>query len=172
LEEASFLARFARQVTIVHRRNSLRAQPILQERAMENERIRFRWDTVVTEILGDQQQGVHGVKLRHAGSGEISELACDGLFIAIGHTPNTELFRGQLELDERGYIVTRNFTATSVPGVFAAGDVQDPHFRQAITAAGSGAMAAIQAERYLECLADRGEAESCLRDIGEEQVES
>ena len=161
LEEASFLARFARKVTIVHRRATLRATPLLQQRAMENDRIHWRWDTVVTRILGDKETGVTGVRLRHVGTDEEYDLPCDGLFIAIGHTPNTELFRGQLELDEQGYIVTRNYTATSVPGVFAAGDVQDPHFRQAVTAAGSGAMAAIQAERYLECLADQGEGKAC-----------
>ena len=161
LEEAAFLARFARKVTIVHRRSALRASPVLQQRAMENETIRFRWDTEVTAILGDKTDGVRGVQLRHVGTEEVAELACDGIFIAIGHTPNTGLFRDQLELDEQGYIVTRSFTATSVPGVFAAGDVQDPHFRQAITAAGSGAMAAIQAERYLECLADHGTGAAC-----------
>jgi thioredoxin reductase (NADPH) len=161
LEEAFFLARFARKVTIIHRRGALRATPILQQRAMENEKFFWRWETVVTEILGSRDAGVRGVRLRHIRTGEVTELACHGLFIAIGHTPNTGLFRGQLDLDERGYIVTRNYTATSVPGVFAAGDVQDPHFRQAITAAGSGAMAAIQAERYLECLADQGEGKAC-----------
>ena len=166
LEEASFLSRFARKVTIVHRRGSLRATPLLQQRAMENDKIHWRWDTVVSGILGDQQTGVTGVRLRHVGTGEEYALACDGIFIAIGHTPNTELFRDQLELDAQGYIITRNFTATSVPGVFAAGDVQDPHFRQAITAAGSGAMAAIQAERYLECLADQGEGKACSLEFG------
>ncbi len=165
LEEAAFLARFARKVTVVHRRDALRGTPVLQQRAMENETIRFRWGTEVTAILGDKTAGVRGVRLRHVGTGEVSDLACDGLFIAIGHIPNTDLFREQLELDAQGYIVTRNFTATSVPGVFAAGDVQDPHFRQAITAAGSGAMAAIQAERYLECLADNGAGSSCAQSM-------
>lgn len=163
LEEASFLARFASKVTVVHRRDSLRTTPLLQQRAMENDRIHWRWDTEVVEILGDKQDGVRGVVLRHVASGETGELACDGLFIAIGHRPNTALFEGQLELDEHGYIITRNYTATSVPGVFAAGDVQDRHFRQAITAAGSGAMAAIQAERYLECLADHGDGQICIQ---------
>lgn len=159
LEEASFLARYASKVTIVHRRDSLRAALPLQERARANKKISFRWNTVADEILGNLQQGVRGLRLRDVESGTTEELACHGVFIAIGHTPNTELFKGQLELDEQGYILTRNFTETSVPGVFAAGDVQDPHFRQAITAAGSGCMAAIQAERYLECLengADKG----------------
>lgn len=152
LEEASFLARYASKVTIVHRRDSLRASAPLQQRVAANDRIDILWNRVVEEILGDQQQGVRGLRLRDVTSGTREEIACHGVFIAIGHTPNTELFRGQLELDDQGYILTRNFTETSVAGVFAAGDVQDPHFRQAITAAGSGCMAAIQAERYLECL--------------------
>jgi thioredoxin reductase (NADPH) len=156
MEEASLLARFARRVTVVHRRDTLRACPILQERVMENLRIDFRWDTLVTAILGDQQSGVTGVRLRDVESGAEEDFACDGLFIAIGHTPNTELFKGQLDLDDNGYIVTRNGTETSVPGVFAAGDVQDPHYRQAVTAAGTGCMAAIQAERYLEICEEQG----------------
>lgn len=154
IEEATFLARFASRVTVVHRRDTLRAAPPLQQRARENERIAFRWGTVVDAILGDQKSGVRGVRLRDLGSAEEEELACDGIFIAIGHTPNTGLFQGQLDMNGGGYIVTRNGTETSVPGVFAAGDVQDPHFRQAITAAGTGCMAAIQAERYLESKTD------------------
>jgi thioredoxin reductase (NADPH) len=154
MEEASFLARFARKVTVVHRRDTLRAAPVLQQRVMENERIGFRWNTRVTAILGDRQSGVNGVRLQEVQTGDEEELPCDGLFIAIGHTPNTALFRGQLELDPQGFILTRNGTLTSVPGVFAAGDVMDSRFRQAVTAAGTGCMAAIQAERYLECLED------------------
>lgn len=157
MEEASFLARFARRVTVVHRRETLRATPVLQQRAKENKRIAFRWSTEVTAILGDKENGVRGVRLKDLGSGVEEEFACDGLFIAIGHTPNTGLFKGQLELDKNGYIVTRNGTETSIHGVFAAGDVQDAHYRQAITAAGSGCMAAIQAERYLELCIERGE---------------
>jgi thioredoxin reductase (NADPH) len=156
MEEASLLARFARRVTVVHRRDTLRACPILQERARENPRIAFRWNTLVTAILGDQQSGVTGVHLQDMESGAEEDFPCDGLFIAIGHTPNTELFKGQLDLDDNGYILTRNGTETSVPGVFAAGDVQDPHFRQAVTAAGTGCMAAIQAERYLEICEEQG----------------
>ena len=160
MEEAFLLARFARRVTVVHRRDTLRASQLLQQRAMQHPRIAFRWNTQVTEILGDQQGGVHGVRLQDLNTGKAEEFPCDGLFIAIGHTPNTSLFRGKLELDPEGYIVTRNYTETSVPGVFAAGDVQDPHFRQAVTAAGSGCMAAIQAERFLETL---GEEECCAQ---------
>jgi thioredoxin reductase (NADPH) len=157
MEEASFLARFARRVTVVHRRKSLRACPVLQQRARENPRIAFRWNTQVTAILGDQASGVRGVRFTDVASRAEEEFACDGLFIAIGHTPNTGLFRGQLEMDANGYLITRTGTETSVAGVFAAGDVQDPHYRQAITAAGSGCMAAIQAERYLELCIERGE---------------
>jgi thioredoxin reductase (NADPH) len=151
IEEAVFLTRFARQVTVVHRRDTLRATPMLAQRAFANERIVFRWDTVVSAIVTDQG-GVTGVRLRNLQSGAEENMACDGVFIAIGHQPNTDLFAGQLEFDAEGYIKTRNGTETSVPGVFAAGDVQDPVFRQAITAAGSGCMAAIQVERFLDDL--------------------
>lgn len=154
MEDALFLARFATRVTVVHRRDELRAGPMLQERAMANARISFRWDTVVTAIRGDVKEGVSGVRLKNVKSGEEEEFACDGVFIAIGHKPNTDLFKGQLEMDDWGYLKTRNGTETSVCGVFAAGDVQDPYFRQAVTAAGSGCMAAIQSQRYLECLED------------------
>jgi len=136
MEEASFLTRFASKVTVVHRRDSLRASAALEQRVRENEKIEFRWKTVVTAILGDSQQGVHGVRLRHLGSTTEEEFRCDGLFVAIGHSPNTDLFKNQLEMDKDGYLVTHNGTETSLPGIFAAGDVQDPHFRQAITAAG------------------------------------
>jgi thioredoxin reductase (NADPH) len=128
---------------------------------LQNKHITFRWNTVVTAILGDKERGVQGVRLRDLISGEEKELSCDGVFVAIGHTSNTGLFREQLEIiDEghgEGYIVTRNGTETSIPGVFAAGDVQDPHFRQAITAAGTGCMAAMQAERYIESLNEEKE---------------
>ncbi len=151
IEEAVFLTRFARRVTIVHRRDELRATPVLAQRALNNDQIAFRWDTVVTGIVADQS-GVTGVRLKNLKTGTEDEFACDGLFIAIGHQPNTALFAGQLEFDSEGYIKTRNGTQTSVAGVFAAGDVQDPIFRQAITAAGSGCMAAIQVERFLDDL--------------------
>ncbi len=153
IEEAIFLTRFARRVTVAHRRDILRATPTLQQRALNNPRISIRWETLVTAILEDKM-GVTGVRLQHLPSGREEDFPCDGVFVAIGHTPNTGLFSGQLEMDEEGYLVTHNFTETSVPGVFAAGDVQDPHFRQAITAAGSGCMAAMQAERFLESLLD------------------
>ncbi len=154
MEEASFLTRFAKKVTVVHRRDTLRASPPLEKRARENPKISFRWDTVVSAIHGDKTRGVHGVNLKNISSGKEEEFPCDGVFIAIGHTPNTSLFEGQLDMDTEGYLLTKNHTETKIAGVFAAGDVQDPHFRQAITAAGWGCMAALQAERYLEDLKD------------------
>jgi len=129
----------------------LRAPPVLAQRAFDNDKVEFRWDTVVSAILTDQA-GVTGLRLKNLKSGTEEDFPCDGVFIAIGHKPNTELFADQLELDGEGYITTRNGMETSVPGVFAAGDVQDPIFRQAITAAGSGCMAAIQVERFLDDL--------------------
>lgn len=152
MEEAIFLTRYASQVTIVHRRDQLRASKIMQDRAFRNPKIRFIWDTVVEDIYGEANaQGVTGVRLRNRKTGEVVDFRCDGVFIAIGHTPNTRLFRGQLDLDDLGYIVTRpRSTATSVPGVFAAGDVADRVYRQAVTAAGTGCMAAMDAERFLE----------------------
>ena len=154
MEEALFLARFCTRVTVVHRRDELRASPPLQARAKEHPKIAFRWNSVVSAILGDPKQGVHGVRLKHLPDDREEDFPCDGLFVAIGHVPNTRLFKDQLELDDWGYIITRNGTETSVPGVFAAGDVQDFYFRQAIVAAGSGCMAAMQSQRYLECLDD------------------
>ncbi|KIH75974.1 thioredoxin reductase (NADPH) [Geoalkalibacter ferrihydriticus] len=154
MEEASFLARFARKVTVVHRRDELRASPPLQKRTMDNKKISFRWNTEVVAIHGDKQQGVHGLRLRDNTNGEEEDFACHGVFIAIGHTPNTDLFKGQLHMDQDGYILTKNACETNIPGVFAAGDVQDPNFRQAITAAGSGCMAAMLAERYLDNLGE------------------
>ena len=151
IEEAVFLTRFARRVTIVHRRDELRAVPVLAKRAFDNDKIEFRWDTGISEIMADQA-GVTGLRLKNLKSGVEEEFPCDGVFIAIGHQPNVSLFKDQLEFDKDGYIVTKNGTETSVPGVFAAGDVQDPIFRQAITAAGSGCMAAIQVERFLDDL--------------------
>jgi thioredoxin reductase (NADPH) len=148
IEEAIFLTKFAPKVTVVHRRDRLRASKIMQDRAMKNERIAFAWNSVVEEIRGENM--VTGVRLLNIMTGQKTELACGGVFVAIGHKPNTELFADQLDIDQAGYIVTKKGTATSIPGVFAAGDVQDSTYRQAVTAAGSGCMAAIDAERYLE----------------------
>ncbi|HET6675712.1 MAG TPA: thioredoxin-disulfide reductase, partial [Nitrospiraceae bacterium] len=150
IEEAIFLTKFATKVTVIHRRDKLRASKIMQERAMNNEKIAFVWNSVVEEILGEST--VTGVRLRNIMTGRKIELACDGFFIAIGHKPTTDLFTDQLDMDQSGYIITRRGTSTSIPGVFAAGDVQDSIYRQAVTAAGSGCMAAIDAERYLEAL--------------------
>ncbi|MGC3973199.1 MAG: thioredoxin-disulfide reductase [Nitrospira sp.] len=148
VEEAIFLTKFARTVTLVHRRDKLRASKIVQERAMNNEKISFAWNSIVEDILGKDL--VTGVRLKNLVTGHSRDLACAGVFVAIGHRPNTDLVKGQLEMDEHGYILTSRGTNTSVPGVFAAGDVQDAKYRQAITAAGSGCMAAIDAERFLE----------------------
>ena len=148
MEEANFLTKFATTVSIVHRRDKLRASKIMQDRAMKNEKITFIWNSVVEDILGSEI--VTGARLKNIVTGKTFELACAGVFVAIGHRPNTTLFAGQLEMDAKGYLLTKNGTATSVPGVFAAGDVQDSTYRQAVTAAGSGCMAAIDAERFLE----------------------
>ena len=150
LEEANFLTRFASRVFVVHRRDKLRASKIMQDRAFKNEKITFIWNTAVEEIVG--KDVVTGVQLRNVVTGQLSELKCAGVFVAIGHSPNTRLFEGQVEMDARGYILTKHGMATNVPGVYAAGDVQDTRYRQAITAAGSGCMAAMDAEKYLESL--------------------
>lgn len=148
VEEATFLTKFARTVTLVHRRDKLRASKIMQERALHNDKIAFAWNSVVEDILG--KDVVAGVRLRNIVTGATTELACAGVFVAIGHRPNTDLVKEQVAMDEQGYVITSQGTATSVPGLFAAGDVQDRKYRQAITAAGSGCMAAIDAERFLE----------------------
>jgi thioredoxin reductase (NADPH) len=148
MEEANFLTKFATKVSIVHRRDKLRASKIMQDRSMKNEKISFVWNSVVEDILGDEV--VTGVRLKNFVTGKTVAMPCAGVFVAIGHTPNTALFAGQLDMDAKGYLVTKKGTVTSVPGVFAAGDVQDSTYRQAITAAGSGCMAAIDAERFLE----------------------
>jgi len=150
MEEATYLTRFASRVTVVHRRHELRASRIMQERAFRNPKIQFRWNSEVIEVLGDKEAGVHAVKLRDTVSGVESELAVQGLFVAIGHEPNTQIFRHQLPMNEVGYLqVEEPSTRTAVPGVFAAGDVADPSYRQAVTAAGMGCKAAIDAERWL-----------------------
>jgi len=150
MEEVIFLTKFGSKVTLVHRRDKLRASKIMQDRAFANEKIDFVWDTEVEEVLGSKETGVNAVKVKNVKTGEISEISCEGFFVAIGHTPNTSLFKGQLDMDENGYLVTKNgSTQTNMPGVFAAGDVQDHQYRQAITAAGTGCMAAIDAERFL-----------------------
>jgi thioredoxin reductase (NADPH) len=149
MEEATFLTKFARRVTVVHRRDELRASKIMADRAMANPKIDFAWNSEVVDVLGDEQ--LTGVVLRDTVTGETREVATDGLFLAIGHDPTSALFRGQLDLDDDGYIVVAEpTTATSVPGVFAAGDITDRTYRQAITAAGQGCKAAIDAERWLE----------------------
>ena len=148
MEEATFLTKFASKVTVVHRRDKLRASKILQNRAMKNEKISFLWNSAVEDILGNNV--VTGVRVKNLVTGKVAELPCAGVFVAIGHRPNTTLFSSQLDMDTKGYIRTTQGTATSVPGIFAAGDVQDSVYRQAVTAAGSGCMAAIDAERYLE----------------------
>jgi thioredoxin reductase (NADPH) len=148
MEEANFLTKFATRVSVVHRRDKLRASKIMQDRAFKNEKVTFIWNSVVEDILGDSV--VAGVRLRNVVTGQTSKLVCAGVFVAIGHKPNTQLFTGQVAMDAKGYILTHNGAATSVPGVFAAGDVQDPKYRQAVTAAGSGCMAAMDVERYLE----------------------
>jgi thioredoxin reductase (NADPH) len=150
LEEGLFLTRFANSVTVVHRREKLRASAILQKRALATPKIKFLWNSIVTEILGDDR--VDGVRIQNIVTNETYDKPIDGVFIFIGHKPNAELFEGQLELDERGYIVVNHLMETSVPGVFAAGEIADPHFRQVITSAGMGAAAGIQATRYLENL--------------------
>jgi thioredoxin reductase (NADPH) len=151
MEEATFLTKFATKVNLIHRRDTLRASKIMQDRAFANPRIEFVWNTVVEDVLGSRETGVTGLRLRNVRTQEVSGLQVEGLVIAIGHNPNTEIFRGQIDLDELGYIKTQpDSTRTNIPGVFACGDVQDPVFRQAITAAGTGCMAAIEAERWLE----------------------
>jgi len=153
MEEAIFLTKFSPSVTIVHRRDALRASKIMQDRAQANDKISFKWDSAVDEVIGSEGGAVTGVKLKNVKTSEVTDFATDGLFIAIGHDPNTQLFKGQLELDDNGYIVVQHpRTQTSIPGVFACGDVVDHTYRQAITAAGTGCAAAIDAERYLESL--------------------
>ena len=154
MEEATYLTRFASKVTIVHRRNEFRASKIMQDRALAHPKIDVLWNSGVEEMLGDPQNGgLTGVRLKDTVSGEITERLCDGVFVAIGHTPNSKLVNGQLNLDDKGYILTQaDSSKTSIEGVFAAGDIQDTVYKQAVTAAGSGCMAALDVEHYLENL--------------------
>ena len=150
-EEAIFLTKFASKVTIVHRRDELRASKIMRERVLNNDSIEIMWNSAVEDIHGTKETGVTGIKVKDTLSGEIRDVNCDGIFMAIGHVPNTGIFKGQIDLDEKGYISTQpDTTNTNVSGVFACGDVQDQVYRQAITAAGTGCMSAIDAERWLE----------------------
>ena len=154
MEEATYLTRFASKVTIVHRRNEFRASKIMQDRALAHPKIDVIWNSGVEEMLGDPQNGgLTGVRLKNTVTGEVTEKSCDGVFVAIGHIPNSKIVDGQLELDGKGYILTKSdSTKTSIDGVFAAGDIQDTVYKQAVTAAGSGCMAALDAEHYLENL--------------------
>jgi thioredoxin reductase (NADPH) len=155
MEEATFLTRFARKVHVVHRRDQLRASKIMQERAKKNEKIEFIWDSVVDEVFDVEKGKVTGVRLKNVKSNDMTEMDVDGVFVAIGHTPNIGFLEGQVDLDDKGYIACKPGTSrTSVEGVFAAGDIMDPSYKQAITAAGAGCRAAIDAEHYLEALKD------------------
>ena len=150
-EEAIFLTKFASKVTIVHRRDEFRASKIMADRVFANDKINIMWNSAVEDIYGSKETGVTGVKIKDTVSGELKDVDCDGIFMAIGHVPNTGIFKGQIDLDDKGYITTQpDTTNTNVPGVFACGDVQDQVYRQAITAAGTGCMSAIDAERWLE----------------------
>ncbi len=168
VEEAIFLTNFARKVTLIHRRDSLRAEKIMQDRLFKNPKIEVVWNHVVTEIQGgDSPPGVTGLRMRDVQSGGENDLPADGVFVAIGHDPATNLFTGQLDMDSEGYIVTTpDSTATSKPGVFAAGDVRDKVFRQAVTAAGMGCMAALEAERFLAASADAADRETSVESSG------
>ncbi|HET9531355.1 MAG TPA: thioredoxin-disulfide reductase [Blastocatellia bacterium] len=153
MEEATFLTRYGSRVTVIHRRDTLRASKIMQDKAFKNPKIDFIWNATVEEILGEHDKGVTGVRIKDVVTGEEREFPCEGVFVAIGHKPNTDLFRGQIEMDDVGYIKTAGTSmATNIPGVFACGDAQDSFYRQAVTAAGTGCMAAIDAERFLDNL--------------------
>ena len=156
VEEAMFLTKFASKVKLIHRRDKLRAEKLLQKKLMNNKKIEIIWDSVVEDVLGDKNpKSVNALKIKNIKSNKISELKVDGLFIAIGHVPTTSLFKGQLDMDKEGYVVTKpDSTVTNIPGVFAAGDVKDKIFRQAVTAAGMGCMAALEAEKYINEIED------------------
>jgi len=159
VEEALYLTNFASKVTLVHRRDSLRAEKILQERLLRHDKIEVLWDHVLEEVLGDDQPpGVTGARVRNVKTDALTDLPVDGVFVAIGHVPQTDLFKGKLAMDDEGYLLTApDSTATEVPGVFAAGDVQDKIYRQAVTAAGTGCMAALEVERFLGALDDKND---------------
>ena len=159
LEEGIFLTRYAKSITIVHRREELRASAILQARALKNPKIKFIWNSVITDIIGDE--AVKKVRLKNVRDGEVSEISADGVFIFIGHTPNSQIFENQIELDNQGYVIVDRLMHTNVAGVFAAGEVADPTFRQVITSAGMGAAAAMQAIHYLEAL-DQAKVETTI----------
>jgi len=165
VEEAIYLTHHASKVTLIHRRDSFRAEKIMQERLFRNPKVSVIWNSVVEEVLGEgNPPGVSGLRLRNVKTGQLSEISVDGLFVAIGHTPATEIFRGQIELDGEGYIRTLpDSTATAIAGVFAAGDVKDKIFRQAVTAAGMGCMAALEAERYLSGVSEVAASEAQAR---------
>ena len=149
MEESSYISRFASSVLLVHRRDQLRASRIMQDRVLNNPKITVAWSTVVVDVIGSEEKGVEAVQLKNVKTGELTREPTDGFFLAIGHIPNTEVFKGRLEMDEQGYLLVKQGTATSVPGVFAAGDVVDHRYRQAVTAAGMGCMASLDAEKYL-----------------------
>jgi len=151
VEEAMFLTKFATKVKLIHRRDQLRAEKLLQKKLMDNKKIEIIWDTVVEDVLGDKEpKNVKGLKIKNVKTNKVSEIKIDGLFIAIGHDPATSLVKGQLDMDKEGYVITKpDSTITNIPGVFAAGDVKDKIFRQAVTAAGMGCMAALEAEKFL-----------------------
>ncbi|MEK9833511.1 MAG: FAD-dependent oxidoreductase, partial [Rhodospirillaceae bacterium] len=151
VEEALFLTNFASKVTLIHRRDALRAEKIMQDRLLRHDKIDVAWDTVLEEVVGsDEPPGVTGARLKNIKSGDTSDLEVDGVFIAIGHDPNTKVFKGKLDMDDEGYLITApDSTATNIPGVFAAGDVKDKIYRQAVTAAGMGCMAALEAEKFI-----------------------
>jgi thioredoxin reductase (NADPH) len=155
MEEAIFLTKFAHTVTIVHRRDQFRASKVMQDRVLDNPKIDVLWNTIVLDVLGRDEDKVTGLRLQHTATAEKTDFPCDGLFLAIGHRPNTEIFKGQLDVDDQGYIEAIDRTRTNIPGVFVAGDVHDHLYRQAITAAGSGCMAAMDCEKWLEAQLDR-----------------
>jgi thioredoxin reductase (NADPH) len=170
MEEALFLTKFASHVTVIHRRDSLRASKVMQDKAFANSKIGFEWNTVVEDVKDPAQKAVTSAVLRNLETGKTKELPIEGLFVAIGHTPNTKLFAGQLDMDANGYIRTHEGTHTNIPGVFACGDVQDHVYRQAVTAAGSGCMAAIDAEKYLDAVPEVDESTDDRRELSRPKI--